>query len=99
MLLIGCRIIEPTSEEEEQNGNGQDEQYDAKEGDDYDNSKESKKDETTDVAETSSEPPRGLGMFYHFIFQTLYAILHNFVCFLQVCWVIEEDSKCEGLEH
>lgn len=57
--------LEPTSEEEVdgQSGNPQDEQYDAKEGgDDYDNSKESKNG-TTDVAETSSEPPRGLGMF------------------------------------
>lgn len=39
----------------------QDEQYDTKEGDDYDNSKESKNG-TTDAGETSSEQPRGLGM-------------------------------------
>ncbi|KAJ6644379.1 hypothetical protein Bhyg_09348, partial [Pseudolycoriella hygida] len=54
---------EPTSEEEidAQNGNSQDEQYDTKEGEDYENSKESKN-AATEVAETSSEQPRGLGL-------------------------------------
>ncbi len=56
--------LDPTSEEEvdgQSNGNPQEEQNDAKEGDDYENSKESKNG-TTDAAETSSEQPRGLGM-------------------------------------
>lgn len=68
-LFYLCRLIdlEPTSEEEVdgQSGNAQDEQNDAKEVDDYEYSKETKNG-TTDVVETSSEPPRGLGMLSTF---------------------------------
>lgn len=90
--------LEPTSEEEEegQSGNTQDEQYDTKEGEDYDNSKESKNG-TTDASETSSEQPRGLGMCNCIDFVYIYCKLIKIS--LQVYWAIERDFKCDGQEH